>query len=82
MPGWLFEVLPSLYKEVIQPPQEAQSVAGLLRLYGVSTRGWVYQCPQHILGFVLRCVHYPKNVMSNSGIFPISIGIPRTHDWQ
>ena len=24
----------------------------------------------------------PKNVMSNSGIFPKSTGIPRTHDWQ
>ena len=60
MPCWLFEALPSLHKEVIQPPLEARSVAGLLRLYGVSTRGWVYQCPQHILGFVLRCVHNAK----------------------
>ena len=80
MPGWLFEALPSLHKEFIHNHHK-RSVARLLRLYGVPTRGCVYQCPQHILGFLLRCVHCLKNVMLNSGIFPKSTGVLRTHDW-
>ena len=49
------------------PPQKARvlflqqlSVAGTLHLYGALTTGWVYKCPQHILGYVLRCVNYPR----------------------
>ena len=33
-------------------------------------------------GICTQVCPLPKNVMSNSGIFPKSTGIPRTHDWQ
>ena len=82
MPGWLFEVLPSLHKEVIHNHHMKRNQlldccvcmaclreAGYTNAHSTS-RDLYHVCP------------LPKNAMSNSGIVWKSTGIPRTHDWQ
>ena len=83
VPGWLFEVLPSVHKEVIHNHQKKHDqlldccvcVAGLQEVGYTNAHSTSWDLYSQVCPL-------PKNVMSNSGIFPKSTGIPRTHDWQ
>ena len=85
VPGWLVEVLPSLHKEVIHNHHKKRDqlldCCVCRRAYkrlGIPMQ-WMHTAHP---GICTQVCPLPKNVMSNSGIFPKSTGIPRTHDWQ
>ena len=83
MPGWLFEVLPNLDKEVIHNHHKTTRSAISCWIVAFVWRAYErlgIPMPTAQPGICTQVCPLPKNVMSNSGIFPKSTGIPRMHD--